>query len=223
MHTSVWVRVRLIRGSIGRAMKYTHEFRDPIHAFISLRTDERKVIDSRPFQRLRHIHQLALTYLVYPGTTHKRFEHSLGVMEFASRIFDVVTNPANIADESVRTILPDEESRQYWKSALRMAALCHDLGHLPFSHASEIDLLPEGYDHERLTKDIIYSPEMQAIWTAMTPPLRVDDIVKLAVGAKKADPLELNTWETILAEIIIGDAFGADRTDYLLRDRTTQE
>jgi uncharacterized protein len=52
----------------------------------------------------------------------------------------------------------------------------------------------------------------------MTPPLRTDDVVKLAVGPKKADPLELSTWETILAEIIIGDAFGADRMDYLLRD-----
>jgi HD superfamily phosphohydrolase len=51
-------------------MKYSHEFRDPIHTFISVRTDERSVIDSRPFQRLRHIHQ---PYLVYPGTTHKRF------------------------------------------------------------------------------------------------------------------------------------------------------
>jgi HD superfamily phosphohydrolase len=74
------------------------------------------------------------------------------------------------------------------------------------------------YDHERLTKDLIYSPEMQDIWGSVTPPIRADDIVKLAVGPKKAAPLELSTWETILAEIIIGDAFGADRIDYLLRD-----
>ncbi len=63
------VLVVLLYGPIrGRGpMKYTHEFRDPIHTFISVRTDERRVIDSRPFQRLRHIHQLALTYLVYPA------------------------------------------------------------------------------------------------------------------------------------------------------------
>jgi hypothetical protein len=59
---------------------------------------------------------------------------------------------------------------------------------------------------------------MKEIWDAMTPPLRSDDIIKLAVGPKKAAPLELDTWESILAEIIIGDAFGADRMDYLLRD-----
>src|SRR5712691_4726410 len=77
-------------------MKHSHEFRDPIHTFISVRTDERKVIDSRPFQRLRHIHQLALSYLVYPGATHKRFEHSLGVMDLAGRVYDIVTDPANL-------------------------------------------------------------------------------------------------------------------------------
>jgi uncharacterized protein len=198
-------------------MKYTHELRDPIHTFISVRTDERKVIDSRPFQRLRHIHQLALTYLVYPGATHKRFEHSLGVMDIASRIYDVVTAPENVFHDSVRKIIPDEQARSYWKSVLRMAALCHDLGHLPFSHAAEKELLPEGYDHERLTRDIICCAEMNEIWNSMIPPLKADHIVKLAIGPKKAE-LELTTWETVLAEIIIGDAFGADRMDYLLRD-----
>jgi HD superfamily phosphohydrolase len=139
-------------------------------------------------------------------------------MEIASRIFDVVTAPENVRHDSVRNIMPDDQARGYWKSVLRMAALCHDVGHLPFSHAAEKELLPEGYDHERLTKDFIYSDEMEEIWATMTPPLRADDIVKLAVGPKRADPLELSTWETILSEIIVGDAFGADRMDYLLRD-----
>jgi len=129
-----------------------------------------------------------------------------------------VTAPANVFFDSVRNIIPDEQARSYWKSVLRMAALCHDLGHLSFSHAAEKELLPEGYDHERLTKDIIYSAEMEEIWDAMTPPLKADHIVKLAVGPKRAEPLELSTWETVLAEIIIGDALGADRMDYLLRD-----
>lgn len=73
-----------------------HEIRDPIHAFVRLDSDERKVLNSAPYQRLRDIHQLALTYLVYPGATHRRFEHSLGVMELAGRIYDVVTDPENL-------------------------------------------------------------------------------------------------------------------------------
>src|SRR5439155_3625141 len=109
IYTGAILVCRVIRAH--GVMKYTHEFRDPIHTFISVRTDERRVIDSMPFQRLRNIHQLALTYLVYPGATHKRFEHSLGVMELASRIFDVVTNPQNIFDDSVRKIVPDDEGK----------------------------------------------------------------------------------------------------------------
>jgi len=76
--------------------KRIHEIRDPIHNFIRLDSGERNVLDSRPFQRLRYIHQLALTYLVYPGATHRRFEHSLGVMELAGRVYDIVTEPDNI-------------------------------------------------------------------------------------------------------------------------------
>lgn len=70
--------------------KNSREIRDPIHIFAYFDSDERSVINSRPFQRLRSIHQLALTYLVYPGATHKRFEHSIGVMELADRVFNVV-------------------------------------------------------------------------------------------------------------------------------------
>ncbi len=200
--------------------KQIHEIRDPIHVFVRLDSDERAVLDSRPFQRLRHIHQLALTYMLYPAATHKRFEHSLGVMELAGRVFDVVTNPANVSDE-VRRLLPEiaqPTALPYWRRALRMAALCHDMGHLPFSHAAERELLPEGWDHERLTREIILSPEMAGIWTAMTPPLRPMDVVKLAVGPEKAKDVTFSVWEAILAEIIVGDAFDVDRMDYLLRD-----
>jgi HD superfamily phosphohydrolase len=200
--------------------KHIHEIRDPIHVFVRLDSDERAVLDSRPFQRLRHIHQLALTYLLYPAATHKRFEHSLGVMELAGRVFDAVTNPANVTDQ-VRNTLPEisqPNQLQYWRRVLRMAALCHDMGHLPFSHAAERELPPEGWDHERLTRVIIMSPEMESIWTAMTPPLRPVDVVKLAIGPRKAKDLAFSTWEAILAEVIVGDAFGVDRMDYLLRD-----
>jgi HD superfamily phosphohydrolase len=141
-------------------------------------------------------------------------------MDVASRIFDVVTNSENIYHNSVRDILPDAEARSYWRSVLRMAALCHDVGHLPFSHAAERELLPDDYDHERLTKELIHSEEMQTIWASMRPPLTADHIVKLAVGAKGAAPLELDNWESILAEVIIGDAFGADRIARLLPCRS---
>ncbi len=200
--------------------KLFHEIRDPIHVFIHLDWYEKKVLDSRPFQRLRSINQLALTYLLYPGATHKRFEHSLGVMELAGRVFDVITKQANVTDE-VRDLLPDlgnPIALSYWRCVLRMAALCHDIGHLPFSHAAEEELLPKDWSHERLSRRLIQSEEMREIWKSMVPPLEPEHIVKLAVGVRKAKDLQFSKWEGILSEIIVGDAFGVDRIDYLLRD-----
>jgi len=196
--------------------KHTHEIRDPIHVFIRLSSAEREVLDSRPFQRLRHIHQLALTYLVYPGATHRRFEHSLGVMELATRVFDVVTHEDKLDDRLRGELGELQENRRYWRRVLRMAALCHDIGHLPFSHAAEAELLPDGWTHELLSAALIRSDEMKTAWSH----LKVDpeDVVKLALGPKEAPDLEFSPWETILAEIIVGDALGVDRMDYLLRD-----
>jgi HD superfamily phosphohydrolase len=205
-------------------VKEFHEIRDPIHVFVKLADDEREVVNSRPFQRLRYIHQLALTYLVYPGATHRRFEHSLGVMELATRIFDVVTAPGNVPPE-LRELLPELTNSDHlrsWRKILRAAALTHDLGHLPFSHAAEKELLPPDCTHETLSAAHIGSPEMRRCWGAMKPEPRPAEIVKLALGPAGAAELRprrrLSAWETILADIIVGDAFGADRMDYLLRD-----
>jgi uncharacterized protein len=200
--------------------KIFHEIRDPIHVFIHLDSHDRKVVDSRPFQRLRHITQLALTYLLYPGATHKRFEHSLGVMELAGRVFDVITKQENLSG-AITKLLPELQNPdevRYWRRVLRMAALCHDMGHLPFSHAAEEDLLPPNWNHENLSRMLIESEEMEEIWQSMVPPIRPDHVVKLALGARKAKDLQFSKLEAILSEIIVGDAFGVDRIDYLLRD-----
>lgn len=204
--------------------KFRHEVKDPIHAFVQFDDDERKIINSRPFQRLRFIHQLSLSFLVYPGATHRRFEHSLGVMELAGRVFDVITNPRKISDE-VRSLLSpfvdlnDPNHLEQWRKTLRIAALCHDLGHLPFSHAGEDKLLPVGWDHERMTRKIIEEGEIADILKSnKIPAIKPELVAKLAIGPKKANDLEFNDWETLLSEIIVGDAFGVDRMDYLLRD-----
>ena len=196
-----------------------HEIRDALHVFVRLDSDERRVLNSRPLQRLRHIQQLALSSLIYPGGTHRRFEHSLGVMELAGRVFDTVT--ARPVPASISALLPelkDPLALPYWRRVLRMAALCHDIGHLPFSHAAEEELLPSEWSHERLSRVLIESQEMRTVFDTMTPPVRCEDVVKLAIGIRKARDLNFSTWETLLSEIITGDVFGVDRVDYLLRD-----
>ena len=212
-------------------MKIEHEIRDPIHGFIHLSRDEMRVVNSAPFQRLRHIRQLALTNLVYPGATHTRFEHSLGVMELAGRIFDVVTRQENL-QHLARTMREriaeglDKEKKGQWRALLRLAALCHDLGHLPFSHAAE-NLLPNGWTtHESISALLTMDKGgLGNLWGEITPAIpRAEDIAKLAVpdgnnwAPLKQTAPELSNWEGILSQIIVGDAFGADRMDYLLRD-----
>ncbi len=218
----VVIYVLRLRQDVGMS-KRLHEVRDAVHVFIEFDEDERLVIDSSAFQRLRHVHQFALTYKVYPGATHKRFEHSLGVMHLAGRIYDVITRPDKISD-AVREAIPapSQNDHGYWRTVVRMAALCHDMGHLPFSHAAEQELLPEGIDHERITWTIVNSEPITQILERITPPVRLEDVGKLAVGPRRAEKLGLEVvfepWEAILAEVIVGDSFGADRIDYLLRD-----
>jgi HD superfamily phosphohydrolase len=196
--------------------KGAQEIRDPVHVFVRIESDERAIVDSPFFQRLRHLHQLALTCLLYPGATHRRFEHSLGAMELAGRVFDVVTSDQNLRG-AVRDIMPDPRELPHWRRAVRMGALCHDIGHLPFSHGAE-GLLPPGWSHERLSKEIIGGPPFRDAWNRMTPPLRADDVVKIAVGPGKAADQTFTAWESLMADIVVGDAFGVDRMDYLLRD-----
>jgi uncharacterized protein len=95
------------------------EVRDPIHGFIYREPQEQDVVDSKAFQRLRRLKQLALANLVYPGANHTRFEHSLGAFHIAGRI-------------ATRLQIGPADSR-----LIRLAALLHDIGHGPFSHVSE--------------------------------------------------------------------------------------
>ena len=124
------------------------EVRDPVHGFIYFNEIEMKIVNTPVFQRLRYIRQLAFTHLVYPGAEHSRFAHSMGVMEFATKMFDTL-------------MMKHQENELKWTKArtkrnrqlLRLAALLHDTGHPPFSHASE-DLLP-GISHEEISRRLM--------------------------------------------------------------------
>jgi len=100
--------------------------RDPIWGDIGITEVEKKIIQTPAFSRLRGIKQLSFAYLSFPGAVHSRFEHSIGVMHVADQILKIlIREDDGIAIES--------EHRQL----LRLAALLHDIGHAPFSHAIE--------------------------------------------------------------------------------------
>ena len=119
-----------------------NRFRDPIYGFVYLSDAEQRIVDTPIFQRLRRIHQLALEKYVYPGAEHSRFGHSLGVVHTATRLYEsLFSKPDHLTPRQI------DGKRQAIKT-LRFAALLHDIGHLPFSHAVELELLPNGIGHE---------------------------------------------------------------------------
>jgi hypothetical protein len=99
-------------------MHGTH-VRDPLNGDVHVREAERAVLDSPPVQRLRYVGQIGYAQVVWPGATHTRFVHSVGVLETATRVAEAVD-------------LPDDEVTN-----VRLAALLHDVGHGPFSHVSD--------------------------------------------------------------------------------------
>ena len=189
-------------------------FRDPIHGFINVYDVEKDIINSQPFQRLRRIRQLGLTNLVYHGAEHSRFGHSIGVMNFASKVFDSLTIRY---DPLLREALKwDDNKRKMAKQKLRLAALLHDIGHAPFSHAAE-SLFPETAgkreNHETYGEKIVDQTEVGQIIERYSANTGVSKKDVLELMSKKPLGLENN----LLRNIFVGD-LDTDRMDYLLRD-----
>lgn len=189
----------------------THRLRCAVHGFIRYSTAERKIIDHLLFRRLRYIRQLALTELVYPGATHTRFEHSLGVMEMASRIFDRLAASEGAMMEAVFAEIPEfqEQTMARARQVCRLAALLHDVGHCCFSHAAE-KVLHQESGHERLSVEVISSERF--LGKKLNEEF-FEGCAELAASLLGDPSPQLQ----ILSEIVSGQ-IDADRTDYLLRD-----
>ena len=102
---------------------------------VSLTDTETKIIDTKEFQRLRGLKQLGTSYLVYPSATHTRFEHSLGTLAAADQFIQALRyNKDHFCDAGSMPSISDEEI-----IIIRLAALLHDIGNLPFGHTLEDD------------------------------------------------------------------------------------
>ena len=188
------------------------EVRDPVYGFIALTSWERDIVDSPEFQRLRRIKQLGLTDMIYPGATHTRFEHSLGTMHLATKMYDAI-----IRVKSNRRVLktklnyrPKDLRRN--RQLVRLAALLHDIGQMPFSHALE-DFT--GYRHEDYTYELIKGPLREKIENHEVNrkyEISADEVAALIKGEPKVLGRE------ILWRDLISSQLDADRGDYLLRD-----
>lgn len=104
------------------------------------------IIDTPEFQRMRHIPQLGTSSWIYPGATHSRFEHSLGVAHLAANFMN-----------HLKTVQPELNIQEEWTQAVIVAGLCHDIGHGPWSHCFEAvaHLFDPKWDHEDSSVNIL--------------------------------------------------------------------
>ena len=105
--------------------------RDPVHGDVYLSDEEMAVLDTREMQRLRGVKQLGTAYLVYPGAVHTRFDHLIGALHVTSKVIESVNKNAEL-DPSGCLAIGEGEAR-----IIRLAALIHDITHIPFGHSIE--------------------------------------------------------------------------------------
>ncbi|MHC4573175.1 MAG: HD domain-containing protein [Planctomycetota bacterium] len=171
-------------------------FRDPLYDYIAIDKDSwlLKLIACPEVQRLRYISQLGLSQFTYPGATHSRFSHSLGVLSLMKQCVSHLE--AN----------HPKRFRRLDKDALLGAALLHDIGHGPFSHATE-GIFGE---HEQTGVNIVLNPEsdVHKVLSRRAPTL--PSKVAALTAKKSVEP----SWQKSL----ISSQLDMDRLDYLRRD-----
>src|SRR6266550_2145686 len=171
-------------------------YRDPVHNIIPLRDDNAegqlmiRLIDTPEFQRLRRIKQLGLGLYTYQGAEHSRFTHSLGALHLMTRILDQLSDRIAPAD----------------RAAARAAALLHDIGHGPFSHAMEKVL---GVHHEQITMLAVTSTETALNATLKSFSDEMPQRVALIIDG---------TFKPAALAQLVSSQLDVDRMDYLLRD-----
>lgn len=167
--------------------------RDPLWNTIVVDAVARRLIDTPVFQRLRYVRQLGLAHLVYPGATHTRFEHALGAYHLARRTLGVLDDRRELD-----AIPPDE------RGVVIAAALLHDVGHHPFSHALE----EIGAQHHEVAARplITQGPIADELRASIAPdaPERVYALIR----GQSATPLQG----------LISGSLDLDKIEYLKRD-----
>jgi HD superfamily phosphohydrolase len=176
--------------------------RDPIHGYIEIDELAIAIIDTAEMQRLRRIRQLGFSYLVYPGANHTRFEHSLGTYHLMNVLLDTL----EVAKEEEKELL--------------VASLLHDVGHGPYSHATE-PLLKKftGRSHEDI-EDILFeqdAAEAESSATSIAEVLEEHRMDKRKIMGYIKGERASDEGERELSKILNGE-IDVDKMDYLVRD-----
>lgn len=189
----------------------TWRIRDPVHGLIVFgdandkeqnETDEIawRLLNAPEFQRLRRIRHLGFSDLVYPGATHSRFAHAVGVYHIARRLIQIIR----------RRLKNQEFDKERARVAL-LAALLHDIGHGPLSHVFEHAAMATGVSkrHEDWSAEIVQGDtEVRNILKQVDTQLPGD----ISAVIKEEEPKDIYA-------TVVSSQFDADRLDYLQRDR----
>lgn len=174
---------------------------DPVHNFIPFSQIEEQLLAHPYMERLAHIYQCGPAFHVYPGVTHTRFSHTIGVMHVATLLFDQLTIVEDL-----------RENWTYYRQAVRLGALLHDVGHYPLSHTVEI-FLPK---HELMVDKTFASGVWDPVFTEVAHNYKKE--TQAVSNLVRAIALGESTEPQFLSQLIADPHFGADRIDYLLRD-----
>ena len=170
-------------------------FNDPIYGFIRIPNRQVFELIGHPyFQRLRRISQMGMSYLVYPGAHHTRFHHALGAMHLMQQAVGLLRQKGFEIEE-------DEERGLY------CAILLHDIGHGPFSHALENELIP-GISHEKISLHFMRAMNGQqglldeaiAIFQGSHPKNFLNQLVSSQLDMDRLDYLKRDSFYTGVAE-----------------------
>ncbi|MHA1793252.1 MAG: HD domain-containing protein [Promethearchaeota archaeon] len=170
---------------------------DSVFGFIELNENEADIIQHPLFQRLKNIKQLGFSYYVFPGATHTRFSHSLGVFYLVKELI------SNINNNSPNKISKDDEAD------IRMASLLHDIGHYPFSHCLESFFSPK--KHELNGKEILKESDINDY--LLEKSYNTEKIFNIITG----EYIGKDQNDIYLRQLLNSD-LDCDRLDYLIRD-----
>lgn len=183
--------------------------RDPVHGDVYLTSEEMALLDTREMQRLRGIKQLGTANLVFPGAVHSRFEHSIGTLHVTSQIIAAINKNAQLDPRRCLGVRPEEER------VIRVAALLHDITHVPFGHNIEDQAgLAERHDAPaRYRAMFSKSTEVGRLLAEQ----RLSKDVTAVLSYEKLPEAERGDVPPYWSEIL-SDTICSDIIDYLLRD-----